>query len=89
MILNCLGFLATVVHISVSCEHSSTPVETMVSDKVQFVGVAPPPYSESVQVQRSGWRRKRIWISTIAVVVLILFGVIFGAVYGVKKAHSE
>lgn len=72
-----------------SVANTLLPVETMVSDKVQFVGVAPPPYSESVQVQRSGWRRKRVWISTLALVVLILFGVIFGAVYGVKKAHSE
>jgi hypothetical protein len=35
------------------------------------------------------WWRKRVWMPSGFLIVLLLFGIIFGAAYGVKKSKSE
>jgi hypothetical protein len=35
------------------------------------------------------WWRKRVWMPTSVLVLLLVFGVIFGAVMGVKASRSE
>jgi len=61
----------------------------MVQQEALHGGETPPPCHGAETAERSWWRSKRFWIPTLAVGILVLFGMIFGAVYGVKKAHSE
>lgn len=63
----------------------------------------PPPYVENAEKDprhapeesaqsresRVWWRRKLCWILLLAVVGLVLFAIIFGAVFGVKKSRSR
>ncbi|KAF9700186.1 hypothetical protein EKO04_001684 [Ascochyta lentis] len=38
---------------------------------------------------RKWWRRKRVWLLILVLGILVLFGVVFGAVYGVKRAQTS
>ncbi|KAJ4984166.1 hypothetical protein SVAN01_10337 [Stagonosporopsis vannaccii] len=59
----------------------------------QYPNEAPPEYSISDPQPKSPkwiwWSRKRVWVPTLLIIVLVLFGIIFGAVYGVKQSQLE
>lgn len=58
--------------------YSSQLPASMEKQNPAYFGEAPPPARQSL------WRRKRVWISELVLLGLVLFGVVFGAVYGVK-----
>ncbi|KAF2994387.1 hypothetical protein E8E13_002379 [Curvularia kusanoi] len=70
----------------------------MVNEKAAFGDEALPPYSvhDSVDAQHVArdptwkrWLRKRFWIPTSVLVLLVVFGAIFGTVMGVKASKSS
>ncbi|KZM28791.1 uncharacterized protein EKO05_0006089 [Ascochyta rabiei] len=38
---------------------------------------------------RKWWKRKRVWVSVLVLGIMVLFGIVFGAVYGVKRSQSN
>lgn len=58
-----------------------------------FANNAPPNYSVQDDQPKPPkwrlWRRKRVWMPSGFLIVLLLFGIIFGAAYGARKSKSE
>ncbi|KAF2626090.1 hypothetical protein BU25DRAFT_492245 [Macroventuria anomochaeta] len=58
---------------------------------VEYPVKASPEYPTHDQhpPKRRWWWRKRVWMPTFLLAILAAFGIIFGAVYGVKKSQTE
>lgn len=58
-----------------------------------YADEVPPDYSvNDEQPKPPKWRwwwRKRVWMPSGLLIVLLLFGIIFGPAYGAKKSDSE
>ncbi len=50
---------------------------------------ASPAVESPVLARQTWWRKKRFIIALVALLCLIIFGVVFGAVYGTKRASSK
>ena len=65
----------------------------MMNEKAVHADEALPKYAAQDQQPAppswKWWWRKRVWMPTSVLVLLLVFGVIFGAVMGVKASRSE
>lgn len=62
-----------------------TRVAETVAERVEHV----PEVSARRRDSQLWWRKTQCWVTLVALVALVLFGTIFGAVSGVKKSHSR
>ena len=63
------------------------------NEKAVYADEASPEHAtQDQQPAPSSWKwwwRKRVWMPTSVLILLLVFGVIFGAVMGVKASRSE
>ena len=48
-----------------------------------------PVVVDEIYSKKSFWKKKRTWIVAATVAVLVLVGVVLGAVYGTKRSRSK
>ena len=65
----------------------------IMNEKAVYADEASPEHAtQDQQPAPSSWKwwwRKRVWMPTSVLILLLVFGVIFGAVMGVKASRSE